>query len=191
MTAEAVDGRRAKGERRRALLLEAALRVVERDGVAGVTHRAVAKEAGQPPSSATYYFESIDDLLVAALVRSVDAYAARLREATESPDPVAALAETLAAELARGRAPVIAEYELYLLAARRPALRATAQRCVDDLAALARRCTGDPVAVKAFCACVDGLLLQALVTGASPDASGIEAVLRLAMAGSEPAGGVP
>ena len=43
-TAERVDGRRARGERRREEIIAATLRVVERDGVAGVTHRAVARE---------------------------------------------------------------------------------------------------------------------------------------------------
>ncbi|WP_262387067.1 TetR family transcriptional regulator [Streptomyces sp. TRM49041] len=171
------DGRRLKGERRRRQLLEAALRIVERDGVTGVTHRSVAKEAGLPPSSATYYFATVDELLVAALARSADRYSALLREAAAAPDPVAALARRLAAELAEGRLPFIAEYELYLLAARQPALRPVAQRCVDDLAALARGRTDDPVAIRAFRAGVDGLLVQALVTGATPDAREIEAVL--------------
>lgn len=180
MSPEVTDGRLRKGEARRRALLEAALRVVARDGVAGVTHRSVAKEAGLPASSAAYYFGSVDDLLVAALVGAADAYSALLREAAAAPDPVAALAAALAGELAEQRRPLVAaEYELYLLAARRPALRPVAARCVDDLAALARGCVGDdaPEAVAAFCAGVDGLMVQALVTGATPDAAEIEAVL--------------
>lgn len=177
MKDEASDGRRAKGERRRRLLLEATLRVVERDGVAGVTHRAVAKEAGLPPSAATYYFSTVDDLLVAALVWAADRYSALLREAATAADPIAALAHRLADELTEGRTPFVSEYELYLLAARRAPLRPVARRCVDDLAALARSRTEDPVAVRAFCAGVDGLLVQALVTGATPDAREIQNVL--------------
>ncbi|MCH0539852.1 TetR family transcriptional regulator [Streptomyces sp. MUM 203J] len=178
------DGRLRKGEARRRALLEAALRVVARDGVAGVTHRSVAKEAGLPASSAAYYFGSVDDLLVAALVWAADAYSALLREAAAAPDPVAALAAALADELAEERRPLVAaEYELYLLAARRPALRPVAARCVDDLAALARGCVGDaPGVVTAFCAGVDGLMVQALVTGATPGGPEIEAVLRRLLA---------
>ncbi|WP_177204497.1 MULTISPECIES: TetR/AcrR family transcriptional regulator [unclassified Streptomyces] len=184
---EVTDGRLLKGERRRRALLEAALRVVERDGVAGVTHRSVAAEAGLPASSAAYYFGSVDELLTAALVWAADQFSGLLRAAAAAPDPVAALAAALAAELAEERRPfVAAEYELYLLAARRPALRPVARRCVDDLAALARACTGDPAAVTAFRAGVDGLLLQSLVTGATPGAGDIEAVLRRLLPAAAP-----
>jgi DNA-binding transcriptional regulator YbjK len=63
-----VDGRRARGEKRRAEIIEATLRVIERDGVAGVTHRTVAAEAGVPTTSTTYHFTSLDDLLTATLI---------------------------------------------------------------------------------------------------------------------------
>ncbi|MFC7220136.1 TetR/AcrR family transcriptional regulator [Streptomyces polyrhachis] len=159
-------------------MLEATLRVIEHGGVAAVTHRAVAREAGLPATSAAYHFGSVDALLVAALVRAVDRYSALLRRAAAAPDPIAALAKALAGELDGRRRPFVAEYELYLLAARRPALRPAAQRCVDDLAALARLRSDDPLAVRAFCAGVDGLLVQTLVTGTALTAREIEAVLR-------------
>jgi TetR/AcrR family transcriptional regulator, regulator of biofilm formation and stress response len=43
---------------RRRLIVEAALRVIARDGVNAATHRAVAAEAGVPPASTTYHFSS-------------------------------------------------------------------------------------------------------------------------------------
>ncbi|WP_373691576.1 TetR/AcrR family transcriptional regulator, partial [Endozoicomonas sp. SESOKO2] len=46
---------RANSEQRRRTILEAALRIVVRDGVRGVRHRAVAKEAQVPLSATTYY----------------------------------------------------------------------------------------------------------------------------------------
>lgn len=52
-----------KGEQRRTALLDAALRLICRDGIRGVRHRAVANEAGVPLSATTYYFDSIDDLI--------------------------------------------------------------------------------------------------------------------------------
>ena len=70
-----VDGRRVRGERRRSAIIAATLAVVERDGVAGVSHRAVAREAGVPASSALYYFATLDDLLVAALTAAAEEYA--------------------------------------------------------------------------------------------------------------------
>ena len=64
-----MDGRRARGEQRRSELLAATLTVIERDGVAGVSHRAVAAVADVSVASITYHFPTLDDLLVAALRR--------------------------------------------------------------------------------------------------------------------------
>jgi DNA-binding transcriptional regulator YbjK len=54
---------RARSEQRRKTILEAALRIVVSDGVRGVRHRAVAKEADVPLSATTYYFKDISDLI--------------------------------------------------------------------------------------------------------------------------------
>src|SRR5690606_3613489 len=62
------DGRKGRGEKRRQEIIEATLRVIERDGVAGVTHRSVAREAGIPTASTTYHFATLDDLLIATLI---------------------------------------------------------------------------------------------------------------------------
>jgi DNA-binding transcriptional regulator YbjK len=57
---------RHSSEQRRLAILHAALRVLVRDGVRGVRHRAVAKEANVPLSATTYYFKDIHDLLADA-----------------------------------------------------------------------------------------------------------------------------
>lgn len=54
---------RAKSEIRRREILQAALRIVTREGVQGVKHRAVAKEAKVPLASTTYYFKDISELI--------------------------------------------------------------------------------------------------------------------------------
>lgn len=54
---------RARSEARRRNILEAALRLVVTEGVRGVRHRAVAKEADVPLSATTYYFNDISDLI--------------------------------------------------------------------------------------------------------------------------------
>lgn len=69
-TPPAYQGRktaRQSSEQRRIAILQAALRVLVRDGVRGVRHRAVAAEAGVPLSATTYYFKDIHDLLADAL----------------------------------------------------------------------------------------------------------------------------
>ena len=55
-------------ERRRKAILEAALRIVVKEGVRGVRHRAVAKEAEVPLSATTYYFKDISDLIADTFV---------------------------------------------------------------------------------------------------------------------------
>ena len=73
-------------EQRRQLILDAAMRIVVRDGVRGVRHRAVAAEAGVPLSATTYYFKDIDDLINDTFAQYVErsaAYMARLWQGTE------------------------------------------------------------------------------------------------------------
>lgn len=65
-TGVAYQGRRAArsgSEQRRRAILEATLRIIIRDGIRAVRHRAVAKEAGVPLSATTYYFKDIHDLI--------------------------------------------------------------------------------------------------------------------------------
>ncbi|WP_339514561.1 TetR/AcrR family transcriptional regulator [Pseudomonas sp. RL_15y_Pfl2_60] len=54
---------RAGSEKRRQAILDAALRIIVRDGVRAVRHRAVAAEAQVPLSATTYYFKDINDLI--------------------------------------------------------------------------------------------------------------------------------
>ncbi|MGQ0840622.1 TetR/AcrR family transcriptional regulator [Actinokineospora sp.] len=168
-----VDGRKARGDRRRAEIVAATLRVIERDGVAGVTHRSVAREADVPATSITYHFAGLDDLLVGALTWSAESMAVEIRDLIESSrikggSPAAAVAEMLAEALGPRRGRTMAEYELYLLAARRPALRPAARLWLDVLTSLARH--PDEVGFRAFLAGVDGLLLQGLIDDEPPTA---------------------
>lgn len=55
--------RRAKGKKTRRKILEATLEVIAGEGIRGVTHRAVAAEAGVQLSLTTYYFKDIEELI--------------------------------------------------------------------------------------------------------------------------------
>ncbi len=66
------EARRANSEQRRRRILEAALKIVVREGVRGVRHRAVAKEAEVPLSATTYYFKDISDLISDAFTMFVE-----------------------------------------------------------------------------------------------------------------------
>ena len=178
-TGEAVDGRRARGERKRREIIAATLRVVERDGVTGVTHRNVATEAGVPASSVVYYFAALDDLLVAALSAASDSYIDTMRRVIdEDGDDLAALAQLIAEAAGPDRRRALAERELTLLAARRPALRPMAMRWRELLTEVARRHTADPTAVSAFASASDGLCARVLLGGDTPTVGDVEAVLR-------------
>ncbi|MBY8850757.1 TetR family transcriptional regulator [Saccharothrix longispora] len=176
-----VDGRRVRGERRRRALLEAALRVVERDGVAGVGHRSVAREAGVPATSATYYYATLDDLLIATLTWSAEEMASSFRSLPPTP---AAFARFLADAVGPHRGRTMAEYELYLLAARRPELRPAARRWLDLVAEAVG--PGEPVALRALLAGLDGLLIQGLIADVPPVAREFEPVVSLLMPGRRP-----
>lgn len=175
-----VDGRKARGEKRRTELIEATLRIIERDGVAGVTHRTVAAEAGVPTTSTTYHFSSLDDLLIATLISCARDMAtevywmidrARSRGSRGAEEVAGLLAEALGPR--RGR--TMAEYELYLLAARKPELRPAARRWLDVLTSMVRH--DDEVAFRVFLAGIDGLLIQGLIDDEPPSAEELRPVV--------------
>lgn len=75
------QGRKASrqgSEQRRLSILDSALRIIVRDGLRGVRHRAVAAEAGVPLSATTYYFKDIRDLISDSFVLFVERSSASL-----------------------------------------------------------------------------------------------------------------
>lgn len=120
----------ARSVARRLAILEATLRIVARDGVAGVTHRTVAAEAGVPVTSTTYYFESKPDLIAEAFRLHAERESARVSASTGllagQSRSVETLADRLSAfvcdGLAESRTQLIAEFELLMEATRRPEL---------------------------------------------------------------------
>lgn len=175
------DGRRTRGQQTRRRLLEATVRVVGRDGPAGVTHRSVAAEAGLAKSLATYHFATIDELLVAALAEGTEQYARELADSLPAAATPAELAGYLAASFNESRAAWLGSYELMLHAARRPALREAALTWSRWTAELARRHTDDPVAVDAFVSVLDGAGLLALLSDDPIDADRLAALLDRAL----------
>ncbi|HSK57843.1 MAG TPA: TetR family transcriptional regulator [Actinomycetospora sp.] len=180
---ESTDGRRRKGEQRRRLLREATMRVVGRGGVAAVTQRAVAAEAGMTPSLVSYHFPTVDALLSATLAAVNDACVAALERCARDDDPVRALAELVALYSADRSDALAAEYELFLQAGRRPALRAEWVRWTTALDALLAPLVPDRAARAAAAAGVDGLFLRCLCDPAPWSADACEDVLRALVPG--------
>jgi DNA-binding transcriptional regulator YbjK len=146
--------------------------VVGHKGLAGLSHRSVAAEADVPLGSTTYHFTTLDELMVAALRQASEGFAKVVAAHGGLSDPRTDLAEELAGWmgewLAGDRTGVELEYELYLAALRRPALRPVAAEWADELARLLSGRT-DPVTARALVALMDGICLQVLLTGASYD----------------------
>ncbi|MFC9847678.1 TetR/AcrR family transcriptional regulator [Streptomyces sp. NPDC060223] len=157
---------------RRQRIIDAAIRVVGDKGLAGLSHRSVAAEADVPLGSTTYHFKTLDELMVAALRQANEGFAKAVAARGGLEDTRADLAGELAALMGEwlggDRTGVELEYELYLAALRRPALRPVAAEWAEDLAErLAHRT--DPVTARALVAVLDGICLQVLLTGAEYD----------------------
>ncbi|UNO42734.1 TetR family transcriptional regulator [Streptomyces sp. MST-110588] len=166
---------------RRQRIIDAAIRVIGARGIAGLGHRAVAAEADVPLGSTTYHFATLDDLLVAALRQINTAWLAEVGRWARRPAPRAALAEDVTdlieQSLAGDRAQVEMEYEIYLAALRRTAVRPIAAECLDELARLLTLRTGDAQTARTLVALIDGLLIQYLLTGRPFDRAEVHAAV--------------
>ncbi|WP_112276763.1 TetR/AcrR family transcriptional regulator [Lentzea terrae] len=178
-----VDGRKARGEKKRRAIVEATLRVVEREGISGVTHRSVAREAGVPTTASTYYFATLDDLLIATMLWAAEELCDDMLNIVASGGTAREIARALARAVNENRARTLAEYELYLLAGRRPELKAAARRWLD-LAVEAVQ-PADPVAFRAFLAAVDGLLIQGLIADVAPTEDELEPIVSFLICGRD------
>ncbi len=172
-----------KGERRRALLAGAASDLLDSGGFDAVKHRAVAERAGLPLASTTYYFDSLDDLVVAAVehgaARELAAVRSRIAEVTRARRSADAAAELVLdlllgpgeGEAARER--LVARYERFVASARRPAMGPLQRRLrvsldellTEVLSRCGRSCT--PVRLRQLVAVVDGAVVSALIEGAA------------------------
>lgn len=172
---------------RRDRIIGAALRVVADRGIGGLSHRTVAAEADVPLGSTTYHFASLDELLVAALRRCNENFARAVRESGRLDDPGTDLADELTRLLGEWftgeRQAIELEYELYLAALRRPALRPVAAEWTDGVGELLARRT-DSATARALVALLDGISLQVLLTGGEFDAAYAREMLARIVRGS-------
>jgi TetR/AcrR family transcriptional regulator, regulator of biofilm formation and stress response len=119
----------AKGADRRARLLDAAITIIGSRGLAQLSMRALAEEAGMPLGAIGYYFEDKQQLIAEAFHRHAERELERVTRTVASigdAGSAADLARVLAGFVIDGVHPVgtelIAEYEFLLEATRRPEL---------------------------------------------------------------------
>ncbi len=111
---------------RRDELADAAIEVLAREGIRGLTHRAVDAEADQPPGTTSRYFRTREALTGAVVERVRALHFADLRRAPRGPVEAGELAEHLAsmvhAAITTNRVRHLAIMELLFEATRRPDL---------------------------------------------------------------------
>ncbi|MFC5835360.1 TetR/AcrR family transcriptional regulator [Nonomuraea insulae] len=117
----------ARGRRRRATLLNAAVDLLTEGGFAAVTHRAVAQRAHLPLAATTYYFTSRDQLLAEAFAQLVETELATTRTWATSHG-LTGLTDQLATA---DRTRQLGLWELYVHAGRDPVLQHIARRWTD------------------------------------------------------------
>jgi DNA-binding transcriptional regulator YbjK len=131
-----------KGERRRYALVSAAADLLCEGGFDAVRHRAVARRAGLPLASTTYYFSSLDDLVERAVeyagIREVEQLGTRVAALSRRRRGAESTADILV-DLLVGDGPgtrvseqLISRYERYIACARQPALRDVQRRIMKQ-----------------------------------------------------------
>ncbi|MFE8950022.1 TetR/AcrR family transcriptional regulator [Streptomyces sp. NPDC007856] len=171
-------------------IITAVLQIIGEDGVAAVTNRRIAKEAGVSLGSVTYHFETQHELLRESLlyfVREETRHFTELADQCQTEGLDVEDAASLAGQVACGSALDSAHpapFELYLQAGRDERLRtaaAEAFRAYDLLAARILTALGVPDADRLAAttvALVMGLQLRRLATG-SPEDDLVDALLLL------------
>ncbi len=125
---------------RRGALLRAGMELAGERGMAGVTHRAVAERADVSLATTSYFFASLDDLLMEATRHFVAERAAELQAqaaelATASPRDFGA---NFARALNTGEhVRALAQIEAYLYAARHPDARPVVSEALTNYTAVA------------------------------------------------------
>ncbi|MBO3085339.1 TetR/AcrR family transcriptional regulator [Cellulomonas fengjieae] len=155
-------------------LADAGLQLIAREGLRGLTHRAVDAEAGVPLGSTSYYFRTRDALVAACVRRLVELdlaelAAAGVAERRMTPEVLADLgADLMWHWITVDAHRQLARYELLLHARRRPELAAELHAAGDRLrdamtTVLATQDCADPATTALwFAGCIDGVVLDQL-----------------------------
>jgi DNA-binding transcriptional regulator YbjK len=131
-----------KGERRRYALVSAAAELLCEGGFDAVRHRAVARRAGLPLASTTYYFSSLDDLVERAVeyvgIREAEILDTRVATLPRRKRGAESTADVLVDFLVgdgpdtRVSEQLISRYERYIACARQPGLRDVQRRIMKQ-----------------------------------------------------------
>ncbi|MGW1893464.1 TetR/AcrR family transcriptional regulator [Streptomyces sp. NPDC002004] len=175
-------------------IIDAVLRIIGQDGIAAVTNRRIAKEAGVSLGSVTYHFASQHELLRESLLHFVSEETRRFTELADQCNEEGIDLERAASAVGQVAGGTefdsrhIAPFELYVQAGRDVRLQAAAADCFaayDRLAARILAALGVPDAERlagTAVALVFGQQLRRLATGSSATEDLVDALLLLSRA---------
>ncbi|HWH26589.1 MAG TPA: TetR family transcriptional regulator [Pseudolysinimonas sp.] len=153
---------------RRERIIEAAFRVIARDGLGGMTHRSVAREADIPVGSTTYHFADKDDLLLSVLEysgnRALTSFPELFASCHPEKDLAGALAELVLKLITRDREQLMFDYAVFLGARSRPPVHEAALKWANSADTMIEKYT-DPLTAHVLAELLEGMLAQHVVFG--------------------------
>ncbi|HEX9537555.1 MAG TPA: TetR family transcriptional regulator [Streptosporangiaceae bacterium] len=168
------DGRLARGDARKTLLLDAAVRIVGEQGLGALTHRAVAAGAAVSLASVTYHYPSIDDLRRATFEHAGSRigleFVGLIAHTATEPDALPDICGDFTTHLVtERRTDTIAVFEMILAAGHDPELGPVKGLLDQRLAQLLAPYVGSEGAAFTVTAAMQGLVLTALALDRARD----------------------
>jgi len=183
-----VGPRVARDPRRAERIIKGAMAVIAKEGLERLTHRAVATEAGVPLGSTTYYFGSLDDIVLAAMLDAKADDTASLvawSQQIEHRDELApALAQRIMDDAQRSQ--MVANVHLYLAAISRPQFQEVAYEWSQVMTGVLERFV-DEATAETLSGLYDALIIRVMISGGRASRDEVERVIRRALDASRPA----
>lgn len=176
----AIGGTKRNDPARRQRIVDATLEAIALHGVTGTTHRRIAALASVPLGSVTYYFATLDDLVMTAFLQlaeraSVD-FAAHMARASDRASAKAAIVDIIAGSVWATPRTLLLSYELYAFAARHPPVAAVMRRWMGNSRAALERFF-DPLTARALDALVEGIGIHNSIDEAPLGADAIRTIV--------------
>lgn len=166
---------------RRDRIAAAALEIILEQGVARVSHRAIAQRADVPLGSMTYHFAGIDEVITEAFTLLVTRQSERYHELLDAPKSAEeaheAIVEIICGEDFSSPREMAGIFELYSYSRHSPAAAALARTWMDNSAeSLSRHFS--PAAAEAIDSLIEGWTIHHHLLGAAPDRDRVRAAVR-------------
>jgi TetR/AcrR family transcriptional regulator, regulator of biofilm formation and stress response len=177
--AKLTRGRGPTDPHRRERIVEAAMRLIARNGIEGVSHRKIAQEAGVPLSSTTYYFGSREDIVIAALEQAMFDDRKKLEgwgDQIGGADEVGAALTARIMEDASDREREQIWYRLYLWGASSQATQELSYQWTQFMTDILKRHVDAPTA-EILSALYDAMLMRVLTSGGRTEQRDVSRVI--------------